>query len=172
MAKFLHVVVQPVQRFGHAVPKGVSVTLCWLHVAGLPQPLTRPAGVLLYFGITRGWLARLLSASVLQLALCGVCGRAARKRAAVSRRRQLRRKRGVDSDDSELDDAAVAARAVCAKAERARMDDLYAVVVHQSQGSSQKGNVVPSLSTWLLRHAPFAPRSRVCLVLPIPQLCA
>ena len=55
------------------------------------------AGVLLYFGITRGWLARLLSASVLQLALCGVCGRAARKRAAVSRRRQLRRKRGVCS---------------------------------------------------------------------------
>ena len=24
----LHVVVQPVQRFGHAVPKGMSVTLC------------------------------------------------------------------------------------------------------------------------------------------------
>jgi hypothetical protein len=78
------------------------------------------AGVLLYFGITRGWLARLLAAAAQQLALAGACGRAARARAAARRRRQRRRARGADSDDSERDPDAVAARSAAAKAERAR----------------------------------------------------
>lgn len=77
------------------------------------------AGVLLYFGVTRGWLARLLAVAAAQLALCGVCGRSARRRALLQRRRRRRRRRGLDSDDSELDEDRIAARAVQAKAERA-----------------------------------------------------
>lgn len=138
----MHVVVGPVQRFGHAGPKGVSVTLCWLHVAGLPQPLTRPRALQAccstWASRAAGWLGccqRPRCSSRCAARAGALRGYARAYRAGASRGAGAARTATTASSTTRQ-----SPRAPSAPRPSVRVDDLYAVLVHPKLESESEGH--------------------------------